>query len=105
MSAVELVLGSLVAVLGGGNVWNWIASRNKTKVDLIQLGQTISGEIIAALKSERQELLAKIDALEANVRDLKHDVRGLQQHVEALEAVIRDLGAVPPPRPKRKVVE
>lgn len=31
MSATELVLGAVAAILGGGGIWNWIANRGKTR--------------------------------------------------------------------------
>ena len=102
MTTAELILGAGVAIMGGGNIWNWLASRGKTRVDLIQLGQTISAEIITALKAERDELAAKVDSLERQVRDLQHDIRGWFQWGEAQERLLIEKGITPPPRPKRK---
>lgn len=100
MSPAEIGLGVVVAVMGGGNAWNWLASRGKQKVDLITLGQTISKEIIAALKAEREELTAKVGELEVRIGELAG-------HIETLEAVISKLGGKVPPRPvnHRKVAE
>lgn len=95
MTTVEMILGAGIAIMGGGNVWNWLASRGKQKVDLIQLGQTISSEIIRALKDERQELIDKIGDLEDRIGELV-------QHIEALENSMRKAGVPIPPRPSRK---
>lgn len=82
--------------MGGGNLWNWLTSRGKQKVDLITLGQTISAEIIAALKAERQELIDKVG-------DLEKQVGELVEHIGSLEAALTKAGITPPPRPHRKV--
>lgn len=95
MTTVEMILGAGVAVMGGGNIWNWLASRGKTKVDLIQLGQTISKEIIAALQLEREALIGKVGELEARIGELI-------DHIEALEGSMRKAGVPIPPRPARK---
>lgn len=102
MTLAEGVLGSVLAVLGGGGVWNWIASRGKTKVDLIQLAASISSETIKALKEDRKELLGRIDHLDALIENLKHDVRGLSQHIVSLETLLAKAGIEPPPRPTKK---
>ena len=102
MSATELILGVLSIVLGGGSIWNWVASRGKTRVDLIQLGQTISAQIIQGLKAERDELAAKVEALEGKVSDLNHSINGLSQHIVSLEELLIRAGITPPPRPERK---
>ena len=102
MSNTELILAALTTVLGGGSIWNWIASRGKTRVDLIQLGQTISAQIIQGLKAERDELAAKVEALEGKVTDLNHSINGLSQHIVSLEELLIRAGITPPPRPERK---
>lgn len=102
MSATEVILAALSAILGGGSIWNWIASRGKTRVDLIQLGQTISAQIIQGLKAERDELAAKVEALEGKVSDLNHSINGLSQHIVSLEELLIRAGITPPPRPERK---
>jgi uncharacterized protein involved in exopolysaccharide biosynthesis len=95
MTTAEIILSAGVALMGGGNVWNWLSSRGKTKVDLITLGQTISVQIIAGLKTEREELLTKIEGLETLIGELV-------SHVEALESALRAAGITPPPRPRKK---
>lgn len=102
MTTTELILGAVSTVLGGGSIWNWIASRGKTRVDLIQLGQTISAQIIQGLKAERDELAAKVEALEGKVSDLNHSINGLSQHIVSLEELLIRAGITPPPRPERK---
>lgn len=87
MTAPEMLLSGIVTIVGGGHIWNWLTSRGKTKVDLIQLAQTIAAETIKALDERISELEDKVDTL--------------TKHVETLEGVIRELGAVPPPRPSR----
>jgi hypothetical protein len=89
MTTVEMILGAGIAVMGGGNVWNWLASRGKTRVDLIALAEKIAAATITALDSRIKELEDKVDVL--------------SRHVETLEGVIRELGAIPPPRPSRKI--
>lgn len=88
MTIAEMVLTGAVALMGGGNVWNWLSSRGKTHVDLIALAEKIATATIVGLDGRIKELEGKVDALSA--------------HVETLEAVIRELGATPPPRPTRK---
>lgn len=95
MTPAEIILGLLALVMGGGNIWNWLSNRGKQKVDLIALGQTISGEIIKALKTEREELTAKVGELEERIGELI-------DHIEALEASMRTAGVPIPPRPTRK---
>lgn len=95
MSPVELVLGAAVTILGGGNIWNWIASRGKTKVDLIGLAQSIAAETIKALDT-------RIGQLEATIEDQGRKIEDLTTHIGNLEDVILGLGGTPPPRPKRK---
>lgn len=92
MTTAEMILAGAAALMGGGNIYNWLSSRGKQKVDLIQLGQTISGEIIKALKAEREELTAKVGELEVRIGELAG-------HIETLEAVISKLGGKVPPRP------
>lgn len=104
MTSAEMMLSGIVALVGGGHVWNWLASRGKAKVDLIQLGQTISAEIITALKAERDELSRKVEALEGRIGELQDDVRDLTQHVGSLETQLREKGVEPPPRPSRRRV-
>lgn len=89
-----MVLGILALVMGGGNVWNWLSNRGKQRVDLISLGQTISAEIIAALKEERVELTLKVAELEERIGELAG-------HIETLEGVISELGGKVPPRPRK----
>ena len=95
MTLAELGLAGLALVMGGGNIWNWLSNRGKQKVDLITLGQTISAEIISALKAERQELMDKVEELESRIGELV-------SHIESLEASMRKAGIQPPPRPARK---
>lgn len=102
MSPVEIGLAATLTVIGGGNIWNWLASRGKTKVDLIQLGQTISAQIITALKEERDGLAAKVESLEKTVAELEHEIRGWFQWGEAQERLLNENGITPPPRPKKK---
>lgn len=95
MTTAEMILAGAVALMGGGNIYNWLSSRGKQKVDLIQLGQTISSEIIKALKAERQELIDKVGELEDKIGELV-------EHIEALEGSMRKAGVPIPPRPSRK---
>lgn len=88
MTSAEMLLSGVVAVMGGGNVWNWLTSRGKTKVDLIQLAQTIAAETITALDGRIKELEEKVDTLSA--------------HIVSLEILLRENGITPPPRPERK---
>jgi len=97
MTPAEMGLSAAVALMGGGNLWNWLASRGKTKVDLITLGQTIAAATITAQREERSELMARIDELEEKV-DL------MAAHIEKLEQTIIELGATPPARPAPKRV-
>ena len=94
MTTAEMALSAAVAIMGGGNVWSWLSSRGKTKVDLITLGQTIAESTIAALRDDRAELLSRIDDLEAKIDEMS-------AHIENLENTIRGLGATPPARPPR----
>lgn len=96
MSPVELGLSATIAIIGGGNVWNWLASRGKTKVDLIALAQSIAAETIKALDT-------RIAQLEATIEDQGRKIEDLTQHIGNLEDVIRGLGGTPPARPPRKV--
>lgn len=95
MSPVETALAVLVAVMGGGNIYNWLSSRGKTKVDLIQLAQGIAAETIKALDS-------RIAQMEATIEDQGRKIDELTAHIGSLEEVIRNLGGTPPPRPRRK---
>lgn len=105
MTTAEIGLGVVVAVMGGGNLWNWLASRGKTKIDLITLSQTISADIIAALKADRDALTQQVSNLKDEIADLRHDVKGLSQHIVSLEAIMIQAGITPPPRPARKKAE
>jgi len=95
MTPAEMGLSAVIAVMGGGNVWTWLINRGKTKVDLIELGQSIAKSTIEALKDDRSELLARIDELEEKI-DL------MSAHIENLENTIRALGVTPPARPTRR---
>lgn len=95
MTEIEIALGALVTILGGGNVWNWLSSRGKTKVDLITLAANIAAETIKAQRDDRAELIERIDQLETKI-DL------MASHIAHLEDTIRSLGATPPPFPKAK---
>jgi len=98
MTITEAGLAAVLAVIGGGNVWNWLASRGKTKVDLIALSHQIASDTVTAMET-------RIAALEKKIGDLTEQVETLSGHVETLEGVIRALGATPPPRPRRKEPE
>lgn len=98
MTLAEMGLSAVIALMGGGNVWNWLANRGKAKVDLIHLGQTISAEIIGALKAERQELIDKVADLEKQIGDLV-------EHIGSLESALSKAGIKPPPRPARRKAE
>lgn len=102
MTPAETILGVLALVMGGGNIWRWLADRGKQKVDLITLGQTISKEIITALKEERDGLASKVASLEKTVAELEHEIRGWFQWGEAQERLLNENGITPPPRPKKK---
>lgn len=102
MTLAEMGLSVVVALVGGGHVWNWLSSRGKAKIDLITLGQTISASIIESLREERKELLDKIDALEATVAELRLEVAEWGAHAMNLEDTIRKLGATPPPMPPKR---
>jgi hypothetical protein len=92
MTTAEIILAGVAAVMGGGNAWNWLAGRGKTKVDLITLAQSIAAETIKALKDREDALLERIGELEGKMDDMS-------AHIASLENVIRDMGATPPPRP------
>lgn len=98
MSPAEIGLGVLVAIMGSGNLYNWLSSRGKTKVDLITLGQTIAAETIKALD-------VRIAQLEATIEDQGMKIEDLIQHVGKLEDIIIGFGGTPPPRPRKKVAE
>lgn len=98
MTSTELILGAVATILGGGGVWNWIANRGKTRVDLIALAQSIAAETIKALDT-------RIGQLEATIEDQGRKIEELTAHIEKLEEVILGLGGTPPPRPKRKAAE
>lgn len=85
MTLFEGALTTGIALLGGGHVWTWLASRGKQQVDLIELSERIAAATIVGLDTRIKELEDKVDALSA--------------HVEVLEGVIRQLGETPPPRP------
>ena len=95
MTLAEMGLTATIALIGGGNVWNWLTSRGKQKVDLITLGQTISEEIIKALKEERADLIRKVE-------DLQQSIDDLIEHIDRLEGVLIKAGIKPPPRPAKK---
>lgn len=105
MTLAEMGLTALVTVMGGGNIWNWLSNRGKQRVDLIALGQTISADIITALRADRDALKAEVSALKTEIGDLRHDVRGLSQHIVSLETIMVQAGITPPPRPARKKPE
>lgn len=90
-----MALAGLVAVMGGGNAWNWLASRGKTKVDLIALAQSIAAETIKALDT-------RIAHLEATIEDQGRKIDDLTTHIGKLEDVILGLGGTPPPRPRKR---
>jgi len=88
-------LAGLVAFMGGGNIWNWLSSRGKTRVDLIALAEVIATKTITALDT-------RIAHMEATIEDQSRKIEDLTVHIGSLEAVIRELGGTPPPRPRRK---
>lgn len=92
--AMTALLGVIGAILAG-NVWNWLASRGKTKVDLIGLAQSIAAETIKALDT-------RIAQLEATIEDQGIKIEELIQHVGKLEDIIIGFGGTPPPRPRKK---
>lgn len=98
MSPAEIALGAVVAVMGGGQIYNWLASRGKTKVDLIGLAQSIAAETIKALDT-------RIAQLEATIEDQGMKIEDLIQHVGKLEDIIIGFGGTPPPRPRKKAAE
>lgn len=106
MTTPEMALTLAVALVGAGNMWNWLASRGKAKVDLITLGQAIAKSTIEALQQDRAALLDEIRELKREIADLglKIDaqddkINTLTKHIEELEGVVRALGGTPPPRP------
>lgn len=98
MSPAEIGLGVLVAAMGSGNLYNWLSSRGKTKVDLITLGQTIASETIASLDK-------RIAQMEATIEDQGMKIEDLIKHVGKLEDIIIGFGGTPPPRPRKKAAE
>lgn len=98
MSPAEMALGAVVAVMGGGNLWNWLASRGKTKVDLITLAQSIAADTIEALDKRMAQMEATIDDQGMKIEDLI-------AHVGKLEDIIIGFGGTPPPRPRKKAAE
>lgn len=102
MTLGEQALAIILAVIGSGHAWNWWTSRGKQKVDLISLAQTISSDIITALKADRDALKEEVHSLRQEVERLQHDIRGLSQHVVSLETLLLEKGITPPPRPERK---
>lgn len=98
MTTAEIVLAAGVALMGGGNVWNWLSSRGKTKVDLISLAQSIASETIKALD-------LRIAGMEATIEDQGRKIEDLTAHIGELEEVIRGLGGIPPARPRRRAAE
>jgi len=106
MTTPEVALTLAVALVGGGHVWNWLASRGKAKVDLITLGQAIAKSTIEALQVDRAALMAEVRELKAEIAGLgakidaqDEKIETLTKHIEELEGVVRALGGVPPPRP------
>lgn len=97
MTAVEMILGGAVTLLGGNSFWNWLSSRGKTKVDLISLAQSIAAETIKALD-------LRIAHMEATIEDQGRKIEDLTQHIGKLEDVIRGLGGIPPARPRKAVL-
>ena len=98
-------LTAVVAVMGTGNIWSWLSSRGKTKVDLIQLGQSIAAATIEGQKVERAELLARIERMDATMENQGFKIEELTLHIGKLEEVIRDMGGTPPARPRKKARE
>jgi hypothetical protein len=96
MTLAEMGLTAVVTVMGGGNVWGWLSSRGKTKVDLIQLAQSIAAETIKALD-------LRIAQMEATIEDQGMKIEELTEHIGKLEDVIVGLGGNPPLRPRRKI--
>jgi uncharacterized protein with von Willebrand factor type A (vWA) domain len=101
MSPAEIALTAVVTIMGGGNIWGWLSSRGKTKVDLIQLGQTIAAATITAQQNERRELLHRIDQMDATIENQGLKIEELTAHITKLEDVIRGLGGTPPSRPRK----
>lgn len=95
MTSAEMILAGAAVLMGSGNVYNWLASRGKTKVDLISLAQSIAAETIKALDT-------RIAQLEATIEDQGRKIDDLTAHIGKLEDVIRGLGGTPPARPPRK---
>lgn len=95
MTTAEIILGAAAVVMGGGNIWNWLTSRGKQKVDLIALAQSIAAETIKALD-------LRIAHMEATIEDQGRKIEDLTAHIGKLEDVIRGLGGTPPARPPRK---
>lgn len=98
MTLAEMVLGGGALLMGGGNVYNWLTSRGKHKVDLIQLAQSIAAETIKALDG-------RIAQMEATIEEQGRKIEDLTTHIGKLEDVIHGLGGTPPPRPRKKVSE
>lgn len=109
MTGAEAALTLAVALVGGGHIWNWLASRGKTNVDLIELGQSIATATIKALQDDRtalmwevRELKAEIAALGLKIDAQDDKIETLTAHIEKLETEVRRLGGTPPPRPLPK---
>lgn len=110
MTTIEIILALAAVLMGGGSVYNWLASRGKTKVDLIELGQSIATATIKALQDDRTALIAEVQALKAEIAalglkiDAQDDkIETLTSHIEKLETEVRRLGGTPPPRPLPRV--
>lgn len=101
MSPAEIGLTAVVTVMGGGNIWSWLSSRGKTKVDLIQLGQSIAAATIEGQRIERAELLHRIDQMDATIENQGLKIEELTAHIGKLEDVIQGLGGTPPARPRK----
>lgn len=78
MTGAEAALALAVALVGGGHIWNWLASRGKTNVDLIELGQSIATATIKALQDDRTSLMGEVRELKAEIAALGVAIENLR---------------------------
>ena len=103
MNLSEAIITGLVSLVGGGGLGAWLTSRGKQRIDLIALGQTVAAATIEGLKSDRDSLLGRIDALEGQIMALKEQLEELLFHAESLEGVLKAHSIAPPPRPRKRL--
>ncbi len=84
--ALEIILGALVALLGGGKIWEWLSGRNKGNAEASHIAMDTAMEAmtqtVGFLKTRVVELSVEIEAESKGRRESERQMNYFQSQLE-----------------------